>query len=105
MATRVFRIPLENRAQRFAVDLAGRSLVMVSRWNGEMPAWVLDLYDGNTREPLILCLPLVTGLDLLEQFRHVGIPGTLVCTTLADELAPPTFDNLGAEAILGYILE
>lgn len=100
-----FRIPLTAAPQAFALELAGRPLRLVSRWNDEMPAWVLDVYDGITGAPLILCVPLVVGLDLLEQFRHVGIPGSLICTTLAAPLEPPTFENLGGAANLFYVLE
>lgn len=99
----VFRIPLVALPQRFSIDLAGRALTMVSRWNGEMPAWCIDLYDANTQEPIILCLPLVTGGDLLAQFRHLDLPGSLVVFTDGDLGAPPELQNLGAEANLYYV--
>jgi hypothetical protein len=42
---------------------------------------------------------------LLEQFKHVGIPGKLLVYTDGDEFAPPTLENLGQEANLYYVAE
>lgn len=104
MTTQFFTIPLTNVPQRFAIELAGRALIVVSKWNAEMPAWEIDLLDGVTAQPLITSLPLVSGSDLLSQFQHLGIPGQLIIYTEGDALAPPTLDNLGAEADLYYLV-
>ena len=105
MATEVFRIPLTNIPQRFAITLSGIALTFVTAWNGEAPAWMLDIYDGITDAPLVLSLPLVAGADLLEQFQYVGIPGALIVFTDGEEFEPPTFDNLGQEANLFYSVD
>lgn len=104
MAEQIFKIPLTNTPQRFAIELAGMSLIVVSRWNGEAPAWMLDFYDEASNEPLILSLPLVSGADLLYQHQHLGIPGQLIVYTDGDEFAPPTLENLGQEANLYYLV-
>lgn len=101
----LFTIPLANVPQRFAIELAGRTYTFVSRWNGEMPAWTLDIYDELTSEPLIINLPLVAGADLLSQFGHIGIPGQLFVYTDGDEFAPPTLGNMGQEANLYYLVD
>lgn len=100
----VFIIPLTNIPQRFTIELSGKAYVVVCKWNGEMPAWTLDISDEVTNQPLIVNLPLVTGTDLLEQFPHIGIPGELYTTTDGDEYAPPTLENLGQEAHLYYLV-
>lgn len=105
MTEQLFKIPLSNVPQRFAIELAGLSLIVVSRWNGEMPAWVLDFYDEASNEPMVLSLPLVSGVDLLTQFEHIGIPGQLIVYTDGDEFAPPTLENLGQEANLYYLVD
>ncbi len=105
MAEQLFKIPLDNVPQRFAIELAGRSLVIVSQWNDEMPAWTVDIIDGDTEEPLIMCLPLVSGADLLAQHEYIGIPGQLIVYTDGDELSPPTLSNLGQEANLYYLVD
>jgi hypothetical protein len=105
MAQRLFRIPLINEPQIFDIDLAERAYQMICRYNPEMPAWQLCIRDGITQQPLITCMPLVTGVDLLSQYRHVGIPGTLFCYTEGNADAPPTLENLGIEGQLYYLVE
>lgn len=105
MAQRFFRIPLVNTPQVFTISLAGRAYRMISRYNPAMQAWQLCMSDAITREPILRCLPLVTGADLLEQFHHLGIPGTLFCFTEGEQDAPPTLENLGVQGLVYYVLE
>ncbi|MBM4311869.1 MAG: hypothetical protein FJ119_13110 [Deltaproteobacteria bacterium] len=63
------------------------------------------MLDAATETPLILNMPIVTGADLLRQFRYLGIPGSLISYTQGDENAPATLDNLGADANLYYIVD
>lgn len=102
MAYKVFKIPLKNIPQKFAIDLNGKSYIMISAWNPEMPAWTLSLFDGETEQPIFACLPIVSGVDLLAQYGYLEIGGELVCQTDGDEFAPPTLENLGQEASLYY---
>jgi hypothetical protein len=101
----IFVIPLTNVPQRFTIELSGIAYIIVCKWNGEMPAWTIDISDEVTGQPLIVNLPLVAGVNLLEQFKHVGIPGKLFVYTDGDEFAPPTLDNLGQEANLYYLVD
>lgn len=103
MAIKLFKIPLANVPQRFALDLSGRSLILVSQWNGEMPAWALDILDGLTGLPLVASLPLVSGVDLLAQHSHLGIPGQLIVSGDGATPVPPTLDNLGVSVNLYYV--
>lgn len=105
MAEKLFRIPLMNEPQVFEIDLSGRALTIVCRWNPEIPAWQLCLRDAVTGEPLLTCMPLVTGVDLLAQYQYLGLPGKLFCYTEGNGDAPPTLENLGIEAQLYYYLE
>lgn len=102
---RVFRIPLANVPQRFNIDLGGLRLSMVSKWNPEAPSWVLDVFNADTDAPVILNLPLVTGVDLLHQALHLplGAAGSFVVFTDGAQLLPPTLDNLGVEANLYFV--
>jgi len=105
MAEQMFEIPLTNVPQRFDIELAGRSLLFVNKWNPEMQCWLLDISDGETEEPILTSLPLVSGADILEQFAHVGIPGKLAVYTEGDELSPPNELNLGIESKLYYVVD
>lgn len=102
MSELILRIPLEAVPQRFAIELSGVSLIMACRWNPELPAWTLDVYDGETSAPLAMGLPIVTGVDLLGQHRHLGIPGQLLVHVEGADEAAPTLDNLGSLADVYY---
>jgi hypothetical protein len=105
VAEQTFIIPLVSVPQEFEIELSGISLLIVCVWNEEQPAWELNIYDGLSRAPLITTLPIVSGVDLLSQFAHIGIPGKLIALTEGDELMPPTLDNLGVGANLYYIVD
>jgi hypothetical protein len=100
----VLTIPLTNLPQTFAITLNGRDLVMTSRWNDTMQTWLLDLVDGVTSLPILLSLPLVTGVDLLAQFAHLGLTGQLIVYTDGQADAPPTLSNLGIDSNLYYLV-
>jgi hypothetical protein len=92
----LFKLPLINVPQRFVIELDGRSLILNSKWNQEHLVWELDIYDNVTNQPLIMALPMVTGLDLLYQHQHL-IKGSIVCFTEGAGEVPPTLENLGTE--------
>jgi hypothetical protein len=50
-------------------------------------------------------MPLVTGIDLLRQYRYLGIPGSMIVYTDGDPDAPPTLENLGNESNLYYVVD
>ena len=68
----------------------------------ETTCWMLDISDA-ANAPLIQGIPLVTGVDLLQQYPYVGIAGQLVCQTTGDPYAVPTYDNLGIDSKLYFI--
>jgi len=99
-----FSIPLIASPQLFNITLAGTLYTMTCRWNGEMPAWTLDVANGTTNEVLFLGLPLVTGVDLLAQFRCFVFGGALVAETPGGEAnVPATEFNLGTESFVFFI--
>ncbi|MNO26506.1 hypothetical protein D3C76_163600 [compost metagenome] len=102
MAETLFLVPLENIPQDFNMVVAGNQVRIVCKWN-EFSGWLIDLYDSVTQEPLIMAIPLVTGCDLLEQFRYVGVTSNAIVYTDGDQYAVPTLDNLGNESNL-YLL-
>lgn len=105
MEPKVFRIPLKPLPQRFEIELGGRAFIMIVRWNPAMPNWIMCLLDGETEQFLLNCLPFTTGLDLMSQFRHIGIEGSFVVVTDGDQFATPTLENLGSESNLYYVVD
>jgi len=104
MSKKYYKIPLTNVPQEFDITLSDRPLHMRNRWNSASNSWQLDIFDAVTDGPLILSLPLVAGSDLLESFKHVGIPGSLYVYTEGSPNSNPTQDNLGKDANLYYVI-
>lgn len=102
MAETLFVIPLANVPQDFNITLAGNQLRLVCKWNVYC-GWLVDVYSSVTQEPLVMAIPLVTGCDLLEQFKYIGDSGAAIVYTDGDQYAVPTLDNLGVESNL-YLL-
>lgn len=93
----LFKIPFSSIPQRFSIDLVGVTYTLVNRWNPIAGCWYVDIYDAD-EVPILMNLPLVTGVDLFEQFAHLGLPGSLIVYTDGDEGKIPTLDNLGTES-------
>ena len=95
-----FEIPMTPEAQTFSIPLAGQVLNMAMQWrDSDLGGWAMDIADqaGNA---LLSGLPLVSGVDMLEQYAHLGIGGALsILNTAGGDLAP-TFDNLGIDTRL-----
>ncbi len=89
-------IPLRATPERFTVSLLGVSYGFQAFWCDPASVWVINLSDGNGA-PLVNAIPLITGADLLEQFRYLGIGGQLfvIPSQPTDEQAPG-FTDLGS---------
>jgi hypothetical protein len=107
----VFLIPTTpTRLQKFTVTINGFDYGMRLLWNKASSCWVIDIYDDGGN-PLLMGLPLVTGIDLLSQFEYLGIGKNdetatltqLIVLTYAVGVSPdtiPTWDNLGVDGFL-----
>jgi hypothetical protein len=62
----------------------------------------MDIGDENGTI-LVAGIPLVSGADLLSQYRYLGFPGGLFVTTDRGAGEVPTFDGLGATSHLYFI--
>lgn len=100
----VFEVPLDSQPQSFQIDLAGVQYSMSLNWrDAPQGGWFLDLSDASGNL-LIGGIPLVTGADLLAQYAYLGIGGELWVQTDGDPAAVPTFDNLGSESHLYFVV-
>lgn len=99
-----FLIPFANVPQEFNINLGGRELTIINRWN-DMPegGWSIDIIDFNSGEYIIAGIPLVTGADLLEQYEYLELGGAMIVFTDGDAEATPTLDNLGGESNVYYV--
>nr|WKF61912.1 hypothetical protein HUO10_006444 [Paraburkholderia busanensis] len=97
-----YEIPLSAKPQTFSISLGGVSYRMTLRWNIPAAAWMIDIADASSN-PLVGSIPMVTGIDLLEQYAYLGFNGKLVAQTDHDPNAVPTFDNLGSTGHLYFL--
>lgn len=90
-----YEIPLTPDPQRFTVTLSGVDYRITVQYRAAGGAgWVLDIAD-TTNGPIVSGIPLVTGVDLLGQYRHLGFAGRLWVQGAADPDDVPTFEDLG----------
>ncbi|UNA00781.1 hypothetical protein ZHS_25 [Edwardsiella phage vB_EpM_ZHS] len=101
---KAYEIPLSPEPQLFNIQLAGVTYYLTLRWNGEAEAWRLDIA-AQDRTPLLNGLLVVTGLDLLGQYAYLGFGGMLIVQTDADPDAVPTFENLGKEGHIFFVVK
>jgi len=96
MMASFYEIPLLPVPQRFTIALGGKEYRLTVQYRD---GWVLDI-DSAEGEPRVAGIPLVTGVDLLGQYRHLGFGGGLwlINASLSDD--PPTYENLGVQAKL-----
>lgn len=100
----LYEIPLQpGMAQSFSVSLAGVIYRMALRYRQAGGAgWTLSISDADGNS-LVANHSVVTGRDLLEQLRYLGIAGGLVVQTDGDPDAVPTFDNFGSQSHLYFV--
>lgn len=100
----VQEIPLSPSPQTFGVTLGGikYNMSLVYRTLGGN-GWTLDIADANNN-PFVQGIPLITGVNLLEQYAYLNWPGELWVATDGDEFAVPTFDNLGSSSHLYFVV-
>lgn len=98
-----YEIPLSPNPQVFGIVLSGTSYRMTFVYRDAPGAgWVMDIADANDN-PLVCGIPLVTGIDLLSQYRYLGFVGGLVVDSDGNPDDVPTYDNLGITSHLWYI--
>ncbi|MNT70290.1 hypothetical protein D3C72_2086560 [compost metagenome] len=65
---------------------------------------MLDIADANNA-PLVSGIPLVTGVDLLAQFRHLGFAGRLWVQGADNPDDVPTYEDLGIGSHLYWVTD
>jgi len=99
----VFEIPTSPQAQTLRINLGGTFYRLTLKWADVIEGgWVLDI-DDDSNAPIINGIPLVTGADLLAQYKHLGILGSLIVQTDHAPDATPTYGNLGVTSHLYYL--
>lgn len=98
-------IPTTNRAQEFTIQLSGVQYWLTLVYNSQPESgWILNIADAQ-KAPIINGIPLVTGIDLLEQYAHLQFGGRLWVQTFSNPDAVPTYENLGTDGKLLWVVD
>lgn len=98
----VNQIPLNPRAERFSIAMAGVTRILTLHFCEPMAQWCLDIADVDST-PVLSGLPLITGADLLGQYAYLELGGQLFVQSDDSADAPPTRDNLGSISRLYFV--
>lgn len=99
-----YEIPLSPEPQKFNIQLAGVTRQLRVYWCRFQECWVFDLGD-NVGAPILQGIPIITGADLLGQYRHMQLGGSIIAQTDYSPNSVPTFDNLGVLGRVYFIVE
>jgi len=95
-------IPLSPDNQLFSYAIRGVSYQFRVLWRGD--CWILDISDSN--DVLIIGgIPLVTGVNLMEQHQYMGLGFGLVVICDVSGQDYPTETDLGSLSHLYVITE
>ncbi|WP_414162888.1 phage baseplate plug protein [Superficieibacter sp. BNK-5] len=88
--------------QAFSIVIDGVSYQMRVVWREAF--WVLDIMDA-TGSLIIAGIPLIPGMDLLTQYKYLGLGFSLfvICDIEGQEY--PTQDDLGTQSHLYAVME
>jgi len=102
---KTYRIPLSSVPQSLEVSLAGTDYKLTVRWNDrDEGGWVLDIDLPDDAGHVLCGIPLVTGVDLLSPYGHLGIGGGLVVWS-DDHDDTPGQNNLGNGVDVLFVVE
>jgi len=72
-------------------------------WNWVNASWIINIADPSGN-PILSGIPMVTGVDLLEQFGYLNFGFQLIAQTDNAPDVVPTFADLGTTGHLYAIL-
>lgn len=100
MSVAVFEIPLQPTPQKINVLLGLVSYNLTVVWrDADQGGWFLDIADVSDN-PILRGLPLITGADLLAQYKYLDFGGKLVVQSDSNPDNTPTFADLGSTSHL-----
>jgi Concanavalin A-like lectin/glucanases superfamily len=102
--TTPYKIPLRPSPQILGITLAGVRYLLTVKWNDFNNSWTIDIADVNGNQ-ILSGIPMVTGCDLLAQFKYLNFGGQLIAQTANNTDAIPTFANLGINGNLYFVVK
>lgn len=97
-----YQIPLSPQPQKQRISLSGVYYNLTVKWNIQTNCWILDIADVNNN-PMISGMPLITGADLLAQYKYLNFNGILIAACDNNMFQVPDITNLGTTGHLYFI--
>lgn len=94
-----FELPLNPYPETFTITIKNVVYNGRTQWNVPLETWVLSLADTND-VPVLTNIPLIPGVDLLEQFEHLNIGVAMSALVDYDPSAVPDYYELGTQGKL-----
>ncbi len=101
-----YEIPLTTAAfsqTTFKLTLGGDrniNILLRLRYYDLYSLWVADIVDNSTGTDLITALPLVPGVNLLEQYGYLDIGSAYIVAVEPSTLQQPDNETLGSTWVL-----
>lgn len=99
-----YEIPLSPLAQSFQIALGGVLYSLDFWWCGPASSWMLNIAAAD-KTPILQSIPVITGTDLLKQYKHLGIKGSLYVQTDGDLTRVPGYTDLGVGGHVYFVTE
>lgn len=98
----ILELPLAaDPAQSFTCQLGTVKYFFVVRYNSRNGVWTMDLSYDASREPIIVGVPIVLGVDLLGAYNF-NI-GSLIAVDTSGTARDATADDLGSRVLLYWV--
>lgn len=102
-----YKIPINNApnaSYTFRISMQGdtvnRDIRIELHYLDLYDEWLMDVYDDATKKLLVLGIPLVCGIDLLGQYRYLGIGSAYILKVRNTDLMHPDNLCLGRDFVL-----
>lgn len=99
----ITEIPLSPDNQQFNIMVSNVTYKIRIIWRDDA-GWIMDLQDSGGTD-IIAGIPLVTGIDLLDQFSYLGLEFALLCLCDASTQEYPSKTDLGSGSHLYVVTE
>ena len=104
MVKDIYQLPITNKPNNIfraqvVVDGENRECRLTLRYREVCRYWTMDVADLNGNE-IVVNVPLVTGVNILEQMHYLGLGAVILIDRLKTGKAAASSDELGDGTIM-----
>jgi hypothetical protein len=98
----ILELPITSApAQAFTTQLGDQKFYFELQFNSRSGVWTIDMLDDATREPIVIGLPILLGIDLLDAYNFPY--GALVAVERGADGKEASASDLGARVSLFWV--